>query len=475
MRIFRSTQPAFQPVPFEEIKFDPTQRDGVVRILIGLQSVYGNESLWLQIQQLLENHFQQFGDQGFGRPGMSAWTIPVLALIKHSLRCNYDLLLTLANYHKQLRFVLGHGDFEPGGEYKRTTVIQNVNLLTPELIEEINLLIVKHGQQVAGHQEGDQLKTRCDSFVVETDVHYPTDLNLLYDCIRTLIRECKKRNLKGWRQSHHWLKKIRKLFFSVRTAQLANRRHDQVQAYLKACDQILERASASWDRLREKKKIKAKKHRQIQGFLKCGRLLSRQADRRILQGETIPADEKIYSVFEPHTRWIQKGKAGKPVELGVPVCIVEDQHQFVLTYRVMWQEEDVHVAIPILEETKKLFPDLFSCSFDKGFHNPLNQEKLREMVPEVTLPKKGKLTKKEQERETTEAFKTARKQHPAVESAINHLEHRGLNRVYSYGSDGFKRTVALAVLCANCCRLGSLVRNKELQRLSKPLVRPKAA
>ena len=211
------------------------------------------------------------------------------------------------------------------------------------------------------------------------------------------------------------------IVFSVRTAQLANRRLDKVQAYLKACDHILERASASWDRLREKKKIKAKKHRQIQGFLKCGRLLSRQADRRILQGETIPADEKIYSVFEPHTRWIQKGKAGKPVELGVPVCIVEDQHQFVLTYRVMWQEEDVHVAIPILEETKKLFPDLFSCSFDKGFHNPLNQEKLREMVPEVTLPKKGKLTKKEQERETTEAFKTARKQHPAVESAINHL------------------------------------------------------
>ena len=151
MRIFRTTQPAFQPVPFEEIKFDPRQRDGVVRILIGLQSVYGNESLWLQIQQLLENHFQQFGDQGFGRPGMSAWTILVLALIKHSLRCNYDLLLTLANYHKQLRFVLGHGDFEPGGEYKRTTVIQNVNLLTPELIEEINLLIVKHGQHSNSH------------------------------------------------------------------------------------------------------------------------------------------------------------------------------------------------------------------------------------------------------------------------------------------------------------------------------------
>ena len=264
------------------------------------------------------------------------------------------------------------------------------------------------------------------------------------------------------------------MFHAIRTARLANRNLDKVQAYLKACNVILERAVATWEKL-QNKGVKAKKYQQIQGFLKFGRLLSRQVDRRILQGETIPAEEKIYSVFEPHTRWIQKGKAGKLVELGVPVSIVEDQHQFILTYQVMWQEQDVSVAVPLLEATKKQFPDLFGCSFDKGFHSPENQKKLPEIISEVTLPKKGKHSKAELKRETTEAFQKARKQHPAVESAINHLEHRGLDRVYSYGVEGFKRTVALAILSANLYRLGSLVRNQNLQPLSPLLTRLKAA
>ena len=54
-----------------------------------------------------------------------------------------------------------------------------------------------------------------------------------------------------------------------------------------------------------------------------------QVRRRLLDGETIAHEEKVFSIFEPHTRWIVKGKAGVPVELGLPVCILEDQHQFV--------------------------------------------------------------------------------------------------------------------------------------------------
>ena len=63
--------------------------------------------------------------------------------------------------------------------------------------------------------------------------------------------------------------------------------------------------------------------------------LADQVERRILQGEVVPPSEKIYSVFVPFTRWCAKGKAGVPVELGVPVCVVEDEHQFVLSCRIM--------------------------------------------------------------------------------------------------------------------------------------------
>ena len=84
--------------------------------------------------------------------------------------------------------------------------------------------------------------------------------------------------------------------------------------------------------------------------------LADQVDRRILQGEVIPSAEKIYSVFVPFTRWCAKGKAGVPVELGVPVCVVEDEHQFLLSYRIMWTESDVDLVPEIIEETKGKYP-----------------------------------------------------------------------------------------------------------------------
>ena len=64
-----------------------------------------------------------------------------------------------------------------------------------------------------------------------------------------------------------------------------------------------------------------------------------QVDRRLLRGETIPQEEKVF--FEEHTRWIQKGKAGVPVELGVPVCIIEDQ--FILDHKILWEGGDIAV------------------------------------------------------------------------------------------------------------------------------------
>ena len=67
----------------------------------------------------------------------------------------------------------------------------------------------------------------------------------------------------------------------------------------------------------------------------------------------------MFSVFEEHTRWIAKGKAGVPVELGVPVCVIEDQHQFILNHRVMWREEDVAVAVAFIEETNEKYPSFW--------------------------------------------------------------------------------------------------------------------
>ena len=111
-------------------------------------------------------------------------------------------------------------------------------------------------------------------------------------------------------------------------------------------------------------------------FHACSVRLQDQIRRRVLEGETIPHEEKLFSLFEPHTRWIMKGKAGRPVELGVPLTVLEDQHQFILGWHLQWHGGDVDVAVPLVAACQAQYPELRGCSFDRGFHSPANQQQL---------------------------------------------------------------------------------------------------
>ena len=192
-----------------------------------------------------------------------------------------------------------------------------------------------------------------------------------------------------------------------------------------------------------------------------------QIHRRVIEGKTIPHHEKVFSIFEEHTEWISKGKAGVPQELGLKVCVVKDQFGFILHHRVMQNETDDKIAVPIVIETKNRFPSLCSCSFDKGFHSQSNQNDLKEILDRVILPRKGKLSQKNREIEGSEEFKEARRKHSAVESTINALENHGLDRCRDHGLHGFKRYVALAVVARNIQIIGATLQKKEVKRKKK--------
>ncbi len=189
-----------------------------------------------------------------------------------------------------------------------------------------------------------------------------------------------------------------------------------------------------------------------------------QIERRVFKGETIPHEEKVFSLFEPHTEWISKGKAGVPQELGLKVCIIEDQRGFILNHRIMQQEQDVDVAVPFLKDTKALYPNLTKCSFDKGFYSPTNKKELGEILDTVILPKKGKLNAEQKAEESTEEFVTARNKHSGVESAIHALGNHGLDRCPDHGIHGFKRYVALAIVARNIQIMGSIIIKKEREQ-----------
>lgn len=191
-----------------------------------------------------------------------------------------------------------------------------------------------------------------------------------------------------------------------------------------------------------------------------------QIDRRVLQGESIPHDEKVFSLFQPHTEWIVKGKAGVPVELGLPTCIVEDQFGFILHHQVMEKTTDKTIAVAIITATQQRFT-LGSVSTDKGFYSSANRRELDKLVGLVVMAKKGRLSAVDREREADEEFVRLRHKHSAVESAINALEAHGLDRCPDHGIVGFKRYVALAVVARNVQRLGAVLRQQDAERLRK--------
>jgi transposase, IS5 family len=182
-----------------------------------------------------------------------------------------------------------------------------------------------------------------------------------------------------------------------------------------------------------------------------------QIRRRVMQGEKIPHEEKVFSIFEEHTEWISKGKAGVPQELGVRVCIIEDQYRFILNHEVMEGKTDEKVTVSIVESTIALYPELGSCSFDKGFYSPENKIELEKILEKVILPRKGKLTEKEKAIQEEEEYKILKRKHSAVEAGISALENHGLDLCPDHGIDGFKRYVALSIVGRNLQNLGNIL------------------
>lgn len=303
---------------------------------------------------------------------------------------------------------------------------------------------------------------------------------LVMDAMRKVItltgRLSEDQGLSGWRQYRYNIRQIKKY---QRIAQLSKRGGGKTEAakekkqakivevhqqYLDWSQYFLDKSEETLKTLRSKGPISLVKNLRAIEIEQYKRHANRQIDqirRRVMAGETIPHAEKVFSIFQPHTEWIVKGKAGINQELGLRVCIIEDQYRFLLHHQVMEKQTDNQVGVSIVEEAKARFSDLSSCSFDKGFHSPDNQIQLAGILDSVALPHKGKPSKKVRGKESSVDYKKAHDKHSAVESAINALEVHGLNRCPDHGIDGFKRYVGLSIVARNVQRIGAILTDQE--------------
>ena len=317
--------------------------------------------------------------------------------------------------------------------------------------------------------------------MVETDVHFPADNIQLYDAIRKAIEVCAKlseqQGSSQWRQFSHNIRGIKRLLRVVHQLKRSTSKKPEKKVvkdqqikqahrdYLAAVDFQLQRAVSTGAELGD---CNPMQFNQLHHYIAHAEVQIGQIRRRVFNQEIIPHKEKVFSIFQPHTEWISKGKAGVPVELGLRVCIIEDQYRFILHHQVMEKVTDSDIAVSIIEETKKRFQNLRSISYDKGFHSPDNQRELKVLLEKVVLPKKGKLSQIDKAHESEPEFRRLRRQHSAVESAINALEVHGLDICLDDGIKGFKRYVALAVLARNIHRFGAVLYQQDAKRHRGP-------
>ncbi len=462
----------FGQVPIENIRIDLKSRDDIPQLLLGLQHIYIHKNIFTQVLDIMEKGILADKDKEVGRPGMDLWKILVLGVLRLNLNWDYDRLLEMVNNHKTIRQMLGHGIKDKDHEYKLQTLKDNVHLLTPELLDKINQIVVLEGHNLVKKKE-EELKCRCDSFVVETNVHYPTDINLLFDAIRKVITLtavlCSILGITGWRQSSNNLRKVKKLFALSRKLKKSNSKNSDIrekreeeikvahQAYIDGVIIYLGKVNQSIGDIKVGGLKILGKIAEIQMYIDHAYRQIDQINRRVINEEKISHNEKVFSLFEEHTEWISKGKAGVPVELGLKVCILEDQFGFILHHQIMQDQTDDQVTVVMVKESQDKFKSLTTCSFDKGFHSPKNQKELRKLLDFVVLPKKGRLSVEDKKHQYSKEFIDLRHKHSAVESGINALEVHGLDRCPDRGLESFNRYVALAVLGRNFQKLGSLI------------------
>ena len=481
MRKVIDLQMEFWKKDIADIKFDLQSRDEIPKLLMGLQHIYSTREIRDKVFNILSNIVPR-DMHGAGRPGMDLWKILVLGTIRLNCNCDYDKVHELANNHRTLRLMLGHSETDIS-LYALQTIRDNISLLTPQILDEINQVVIQTGHKLAMIKMDDILKGSCDSFVFEIDIHHPTDSNLLYDAMRKMITGiasiCSEIGVTQWRQSHHNVLKVKRLLRIIQKLRRSTSKDEAKKAqrettiakahenYIEVCIGLISGVEETIQILREMDLISLTQDLRlstIEGYI-CH--ADRQIDqiwRRVMLNEKIPHSEKVFSIFEPHTEWISKGKAGVPQELGLRVCVLKDQNGFILHHRVMERQTDDKVAVAMVQETRERFPNLTSCSFDKGFYTPANRKELGEILNYTILPKKGRLSAKDKELEHSKEFITARHRHSAVESTINALENHGLDRCLDHGLHGFKRYVALAVVARNIQILGHLIQQKELSR-----------
>lgn len=353
------------------------------------------------------------------------------------------------------------------------------NRLTPATLAAINQLVVQSAVEL-GLEDGKQL--RVDTTVVETNVHYPTDATLLWDSVRTITRlidDLDERLPRGVKGFINRTRRARRRMQAIQRMTARQREQQQTPKYrelIRITEQVVRDAKQAVSAAKRIRRVDAVTHaamdeicKQITSFCQWGERVIDQTRRRILQGETVPAEEKLYSIFEPHTDLIKRGKTLKPVEFGHKVFLAESSHGLITDYRVLEgnpvDSEQVQASLDQHQKTFQKAPEDYAA--DRGFYSAENVQNCKDAgVSQVCIPQRGgQRTAEQEELERSRAFKKGQRFRAGIEGRISVLfRGRGMKRCLFKGRERFEILVGAAVLANNLMRIADLLAKRKPSR-----------
>jgi IS5 family transposase len=394
-----------------------------------------------------------------------------MLVVKHLYRWSYEQTETFVGDSITLRqFCRIYLNSVPDD----TVLIKWANLIRPETVQQLLEHIVQMARRLKVTRGR---KLRTDGTVVESNIHHPTDSSLLVDGVRVLSRMLNKAR-KVIESTTEDTQRVAKAVYRnrLRSARKTARAIGEAtgrkaketgQRYQQAYRKLVRIAQASVEQvqqvvqvLREIATEEAERlQQQAEHFLPLVEQVIDQAVRRVMEGEKVPAAEKIVSLFEPHTNIIRRGKKRKPVEFGHKVWFDEVDGGIVSHYRILeGNPKDEGQWAPSLKRHRELFdrpPD--QASGDRGLYSPGNETLALEMgVRRVILPKSGYRSVERRQHEKQRWFRRGRRYHQGIEGRISVLKRRhGLDRCLYHGEDGFGRWVGWGVIAHNLLVIGT--------------------
>ena len=454
--------------PVVKVKLNLGCRDEIIPILMALQHIYSQPKLCDDILRAVAADVNANSSGKRGRRGLDYWPILVLAGVRLGCNLDYDKLQDLAEQHRTLRQIMGIGDWEEQTCFDWRRIQDNVTLIRPETLERINHLIVGEGHRLVPQAVE---KVRADSFVMESNIHYPTESSLIRDGLRKILQSGAEiadlLDVSGWRQHKHLYQNVRQLAREI--DRIAARKGKGYTARLKPLyAELLDQAAMILDRAQElREQVKGSLDLEVVGwdtqmkdFMERTRQVCGTATRRVLQGKKVTNREKLFSVFETHTQLYIRGKAGEPVQFGRQVLVFEDASGFIIHACLMPREAgDKDVVVEQMRALQqRLGGRIKQASFDRGFHSPQNQQALAEIIAHLCLPKPGAKQAAQQKQEATVEFHQSRQRHSGIESAISALQAgNGMERCRDRSEPGFSRYIQLGVLGRNLQVLGKIL------------------